>query len=1286
MPVPYKVTFDNDGSKCPRSIIELRNKPECGVLFREDQPFKPHNRFPLPKNFDLRSLDIKDIPKKMDIPQGIIDPSKPLLREDPRQLAFTEPTLPQDENKVFIIGRALKKGFNYERIPEGVEPRFTEDAPNINRTFTHQDADRVIQHLDDIMPIMRRDMLVDPLEEPPLEQPRSILRTGRIRLPSDPRDTERVRPRDMTDGEFIEEQIQQLKRKMPPDTHEKITKVVEQEMFPVEPISEEMEILKSIDKYIRKSRNQVSQRELDEIQSELTSRGISLEKIMEVVDKYNAFDPVFEKAVGAISESKERAFLRRMKAVRQMVEDDPTLLSSTKQPSYGTFEDSNLLPKSRIEHLGDTNVPITEGDPGTSTSRRFTLSQESSYYARRARNLVPSQDYTDPEFNTIEETSFESTPATVSESSELGRRLKLEALGVREKIVKAGKKLFAQEYKPLSLEEPPSFEMSDTGAMELRIPETNVNLGNLRDVPVDPFQATIARPKTKLSFAERISAPRVSDIAEGSIHTLGGLGGAIGMSQLLSYLKFNKYANAAISTGSGDVAGRILNYSAKRVALRVGLRTTQVEALTAKSLLRGGLEGGAIGLAAMPVDNLLNNFFRNSREMSHTASNMLSTGLVTAGSMAAVWGMGWGGAEESGGLTLVAAAMTSGIMELMSFITGQEQDKEINLINSSNKVRQELIETLPKYNYSYGKALKAFIDEGKSGGLNMNNSDWRVFDKSMRNTFSEKSITNGTNVSNKNVKPKVGVTEVKPDKNAQKAQEYYAKYILHNLIKQTCSGGKECNPELLKQDKGELTDYETNFLNSQTDFTWQTHADMQVSVSIKQMEYTQKRVQSAKEYIINMWEKHRLLPEQIHDPDAVALANLDPNFKQAYENAVKLDAQKLVVDAYYKDQTKFENLPEGIQKAANLDKSFYYHIHVFYEDTEKEAAKMNLSVPQLIELQGLPQKEQNQKYRSFQFDYAKMDEKTVNEALDISKEEDTVREAGYYDIDQAYLSTDPTAVGIWKPTDSQILQAHSAGMTLQQYVNYMHELSKGEQGDFSNLPKFDKDQIRQSGILDFSHFQDELQLGGFDKSMYTYNPETLSITLRPGASNIPIPSTQNKFVSKYTPENIRRLHQETADLLHGLDEQNQGIIDTYNTQLRKHLSVFGENYNKQVASINDNRSYHGINNLLVYDENAQYEKYHMEFKPAEVSTINHPAGKVNITPEGSKIYIPPRDPNAKKPLDLAAVRQPDLSKQNQIDIANKTAQQPQSNKTITTVTGQKMTLEEFNDPNYVEPV
>ena len=1228
MPVPYKVTFNDDGNKCPRNIIELREKPECGVLFREEQPFKPDNRFPLPKGFELKH--ISKIPGKINIPQGIMPSTVMPMKEDPRRLAFTENELPQDENQINMSRRINAYRTDYERIPGIAETELTnvrENIPEISKTFTHQDVDRVIQSLDETMPIMVRDMLVDALEEPVLEQPRSIIRQSRIRPLGDPRNTEipqKVKPRGMTDAELIDDHIQQLKRTMPPDTHEKITKVVEQELFPTTAISEEMEILKSINKYVRKGRNEISQKELDTIIKDLTGRSIKTERIMEVVDKYNAFDPAFEKAIGGVADSQERAFLRRMKAVRTMIQEEPTLLSAeSKNVSYGTFEDSNLIPK---DVPVSTDTPLTESD--TTRSRRFTLSQEASYYARRAKNLLPSQDYTDPQFNTFEETTFERVKATNKAQSELGRRLQLEALGVREKMVKAGKRLFAQEYAPVSLEEPVSFEMSDAGAINLRIPETNTNIQGLRDVPLDPFSDTISSRKlTKLSFAERISAPKVTDVATGGAGAVGGLAIGYGVSQLLDQAKVNKYLNATLSGASADVGGRIITYGAERAALSAGFRTAEVAALTGSALARGIAEGGVIGLATMPIDMVLNSSLRNAG-LSHTASNMISSGVVGTGTIGAIWASGAAGGVETGGASMVVAAMSVGALELIAFLTGQSADREIDKHNSINNTRGEFLKTLPDYDYNYIEALNNFKD---IENLGRKEKDWSSWSNNLNNVFSKYPKENETDSSSgkltiipKDVRNEIArleatgrrvdarrakelrnqITET-PDESGLSVddklsmQKYFQKYMIHNIVKKVCSG-KECSSELLSQDTGELTDEEVAFLNSKTDRAWQSQADMQVDYSIVEMNYTQKRVQEAKQTLINNWENNRTLPDQLDNKNILKIANLDPNFKGAFDNAVKLDAQREVVNAFMTNQTKMENLPENIQKAANYDKEFYYMIHVYYQDIEHTAGKMNLSVPQLIQLQGLPEDKQNETYRKFQFNYAKMDDKTVGEAISISKEEDTVREAGYYDIDQAYLNTDPTAVGIWKPTDSQILQAHSAGMTLQMYVNYMHELSKGKTGDFSKLPDYDPEDIKASGILDFSHFQDELQIGGFDKNMYSYNPETLSITLNSNVNNNPIPSTQNHFVSRYTPENVLRSRQETADLLHGLDQQNQNIVDTYNTELRKQLSMFGENYNKQVASINDNRSYNGINNLLVFDENTAYENQHLEFQPATV--------------------------------------------------------------------------------------
>ena len=786
-------------------------------------------------------------------------------------------------------------------------------------------------------------------------------------------------------------------------------------------------------------------------------------------------------------------------------------------------------------------------------------------------------------------------------------------------MVKAGKRLFAQEYTPVSQLEPVSFEMSDVGAMELRIP-TDTQTLELRDIPLTPLEDIPARKLTKLSFAERISAPRVIDVATGGASAVGGVGIGFGVSQLLDQAKVNKYLNAVISGASADVGGRILNYGAERVALSAGLRTAETSALTAKTFLQGGLEGGAIGLASMPIDMLLNSSLR-SAGLSHTASNMISSGVVGTGTTAGIMAVGGAGASETFGTSLVVAGLAVGALELIAFLTGQSADKQIEERNNVNEARNKFIDTLPNYDYDFIKALQGW----KGASLGVNKGDWETWSKNAQSVFTGNPY---------DYKPPKSEDTSLSEEDRAKMGKYFQKYMIHELVKKVCSG-KECSSDLINQDKGELDENEIRFLNDITDRTWQAQADMQVNYSMKEMEYTQQRVQKAKQEIINNWEKNGRLPEQLEDKNILKTANLDPNFKNAFDNAVKLDAQRQVVNAYMNNQTKIENLPENIQKMARLDKEFDYMIHVYYEDIEHQAGRMNISVPQLIELQGLPQDKQTNKYREFQFDYAKMSDKVVREAIDISKEEDKVREAGYYDIDQAYLETDPTAVGIWKPTDSQILQAHSAGMTLQMYVDYMHELAKGKVGDYTKLPGYSEKDIKQSGALDFSHFQDELQIAGFDPNMYSYNPETLAITLNTGVSNVPIPSTQNKFVSKYTPQNVLQMRQETADLIHGLDQQNQGVIDTYNTQLHKELTGYAENYDKMAARINEERNYQGINHLLNhYDVEGEYNKLRMEFKPVKVIPS---AGRVlnadeatqkqmNVSSDTGTIPFNPRDP------------------------------------------------------------
>jgi hypothetical protein len=369
---------------------------------------------------------------------------------------------------------------------------------------------------------------------------------------------------------------------------------------------------------------------------------------------------------------------------------------------------------------------------------------------------------------------------------------------------------------------------------------------------------------------------------------------------------------------------------------------------------------------------------------------------------------------------------------------------------------------------------------------------------------------------------------------------------------------------------------------------------MQVEMSVQELNYTRQRMGEAQLEMLNAWNNEQKVANQL-DPYIVETASLDPTFRQRYDLALKLDAEQRVVDAFQDDQIKIEQLPKNVRDMANTDPDFDSMIHQYYNSMETISGQLAISVPQLVELQGLTGDAQKDKYQEFQFNNIKQDPTVVAEAQEISSEEDQVRQAGFYDIDQAFLETDPTAITTWHPTDSQILQAHSAGMTLQEYVDYMHQLAKGSLGDYSKLPKYTDEQLRASGLLDYSHFQDELQMGGYRKDLYLYNEETRNFTLNPNVTNSAIPSTQQTFISRYTPRYLLQARQEYADMIHGLNETNQSEVDNYNATLMRELTSYGKHYDSIVADINNERLYQGRSDLLFYDVGKIFNKNKIEF-------------------------------------------------------------------------------------------
>jgi hypothetical protein len=1198
------VKFDDDGTQCKRDIEYLRRHPECGIPFIQDKPFKPDNpkhKFrPYDRNFNIDILD-RAIPSDPNIPPAQPIGKPPKIGEAVGGPPFGNEYLPQDyTNRYDLAGRRI-----LEDIPHG---------NSVDEYVTNKIVNFFNKSGYGVLPIIGND-------------------TYRHQEP---------KQKIMSDVELMELQIRNVRNKTTlPKPRQPLPEIPNSELIVLDPEVEEAVVIQQAERFVRTGRPEISMREAEQIADFFIQKNISRERTMEILKENNLYDEEFELNLQKIPDPDERAAIRRLRAMRIIREQQrargirpigeveledfgagvgirneappptrQTRIRPLADPRDTEFteqvrpRDTNLLPE-RLQE-----IDLREDTPLTGASDRSRVEKAIDKVAGKLPEELRS--------------IYKSAQRNAEAFNENVRTRSLEAI---QRVRSTTTRVFGQRYTGIR---ETALELRG-GDIELVAPEGNINIrqpateditgvrpGDLQALDFNPlgadYQETfVGETRPTLNYAERLQQTRFegNPLAYREVTTFatqtgvagaGAVGGVLigfGVSQLMQNAGVdNKYAIAATAGGAGGAGARILTMAGSRALTRGGataiVETASTIAIKAgTSLLRGAAEGAVIGLILMPVDEILNRAFINAG-MSHTGANITSGAIVgTSATAATTIGLAaLGAAPETLGASLIVGGLALAATSIIGFFTGQDQDRREReareeaervriQLDSTSLARKKLLETLPNYGYDFNKALSAFNEKENLG---IDDGTWNTFSKNSISLFVPRPSNNP---------PPTPTSGEAPTGEQKRINDLFSKYITHQLIREVCTGGSNCE-ELKRQDQGELTEDEVNYLNDKTGSTWRGQANMQVEMSVQELNYTRQRMGEAQLEMLNAWNNEQKVANQL-DPYIVETASLDPTFRQRYDLAIKLDAEQRVVDAYQDNQTKIEQLPKNVRDTANLDPEFNNMIHQFYNSMETTAGQLAISVPQLIELQGLSGDAQKDKYQEFQFNNIKQDPTVVAEAQEISSEEDQVRQSGFYDIDQAFLETDPTAIKSWHPTDSQILQAHSAGMTLQEYVDYMHQLAKGSLGDYSKLPKYTDDQLRASGLLDYSHFQDELQMGGYRKDLYLYNEETRQFTLNPNVTNSAIPSTQQTFISRYTPRYLLQARQEYADMVHGLNEKNQSDVDNYNNNLMRELTSYGKHYDAIVSDINNERLYEGRDDLLFYDVGKMYNQNRIEF-------------------------------------------------------------------------------------------
>jgi hypothetical protein len=1103
----HKVKFREDGERCPKNEKQLKNLPECGIIYdRDNLPFVPDNPPPHHPKFEPinRDFDIGNLK------HPLVKPLNPKIPQQPSRSLITleamGATIPElDTTNPLYLNYGIKKYGIYEReFLKQDANAITKPIDYYNKFNVNFNADTPYEGQTDPLQINRILSNLDEAIE--LADLPAFVTSERLPRPSEIR-------REMTI-----ERAKELGKETIANDEEIQATIIEKEL----------------EKLVRPTRPQITMKEMRSIMENLKNI-IEPEIVENYIVENNYIDLDFEEEISKITNTKEQQLMRRLRAIRR---------GFTREQQ--SFERSNFQ-KSELDF-----APQEEVEPYTPLSDRTDIrpvprTKFKKQIDKRAGKLP------------------EEARQMVKKTEKLIENIRGRTLDVKQDIQASISRRMGSSYAKIKstdsgieLDDMNKFkgqrvEATEEGVISKSIPRELEP--EFVDVPLD-FDSTALKLPSKAIPKLRLGAK--SEFVEAGIGSAGvaaGLATALGVSKLANDAGIhNVYATGMLAGASADVGAQV----AMRGLQKAGLSAVETGGLTVSGLGKGALKGAVLAPVAIAGDMLLSSQLDKIIH-KHSISHALSGGAV-AGLITVLGSSGTASAEasvvaapETGGLSLaglIPAGLLIGTSALLGFITGQSEDEQNEqqqkLRERYEKVnfgRQQIIKYLPKANFDLDRAIRENQKYNYDLGIGL--EDYNNWYEGVKTSFTKNPITPTTDNTN----------------NDDKLNTLYAKYILHNMVINTCSSGRKCS-DLKTKDPGTLTVEEYDYITSKSGNGWEQFAQTSIQLSLQQNKWRERNMVAAQDEIIQGWKINKKLLNQF-DKDVIETAELDPTFKERYYNYIKNDALNIAVDSYYDNETKIEQLPKNIQTAANLNPDFNTIIHRMYNSIEQQAGQLDITVEQVIQLQGTPPEKQQEKYKEIQFDNLKENPNVLAKAKEISNVEDIVREEGYYDLDQALLTTDPTQIGVWKPSDAQIIQAHSAGMSLQQYAEYMHELSKGTAGDYQNIPKYSQEQIKSYGLLDWSHFQDELTMGGYDKDLWRYDPETLEIFHR----GIDVPNTKRILTTRYSADNIKKERLQTEDMIYGIDKETQDQIDSYNTNLYAELSNHGKHFNKIIDNL-----------------------------------------------------------------------------------------------------------------------
>jgi len=760
-------------------------------------------------------------------------------------------------------------------------------------------------------------------------------------------------------------------------------------------------------------------------------------------------------------------------------------------------------------------------------------------------------------------------------------------------------------------------------------------------------QTTLAKASRFQKIADTFKNVKAADLGKAFAHNVVGLGLSMvvahyaGDAQAFKNITDIYQRGAAIGATVGVVGAlpqvvmRFMMIAATKATIQAGETAAMA---TTRALVRGSITsiteiamGGIIGAALVPLDMLfqdylIKNGFTHAGAGALSGATMALTGTVASLAIGAAVESVAAGALTAGaalapaslGLSVLVALGTVAFAAIVGAVMGDQADRQQredrNRINAN---RRKIIQNLPLFNYDVIATIQAMerkvygrlaTDEESDSDFGDYRTDMKPFIEMLQEKFQGMTFEHSNGPL-----PELNERE-------RTIQEYMRKDLLWTMKELADNDGNTSVGESIAAlpDYGRLTKEEEDYLTKNTNGTWFNDSYLSAQIQYEELKYAQKRSAEAQPILYRHWNDTHSLQ---NDPELMRWAMRDPSFLPRFTQARMFDAQRIIMENFQNNGVLYDANSPDILAMANIrdpylpaevviaeDHTFKAMFETYTTNMTTTADQMNITVNQLLTLQNAPDNRRERMYLGFQYQTLRDNTLTRDEMDALAANDATNRDIiaqGFYSRDDFILAnTPPEDYNTWDPFSSQVYQAQLSGMTLTQYLDYMHLLGQGDRGDFNNLPEYSPQQIEIQRQQDRLAFERQIELTGhsrefvYNETTHTFDAYDLDPTSSNYGNSIDGRARGRQLqADAYLPKGFVESENNYHTMVHGMNEENQKAYDEYNMSLLSELELHSLEYARQVERYNDYQFIHGSSEFLFFDVEAEYNARRLTYTP-----------------------------------------------------------------------------------------